>query len=507
MGSETSIRTEQVKIAALKADLGNFDQCVRDARRAALDSEVGPPDPVSYDDLRGRLLAAENKIPPIYRESVCEPFTKKLELLGRGGFDQILSRDKTREREAALLFDIAQAILQKGDGYLDKATAAFQEVVSDLYDGFLSVQYRKGIRRAERQVVPPLVKWGMPEMGPYTWTTGATVAFGVKAGIVSLPPAHARLGLLAWTGLAHEAAGHDILSANGGLIEELSEAVGGLSEDPQKSNPGPIPPRLAEYWSSRIDEAAADVLGILNMGPAAALGLIGYLRAMSWAYGEGNQLRRCDAEHDSHPMDLMRAYLAAATVRLLRFEARETWASVLEEQVDRDFWPIDLDGYRLSRDAAKASAAAVAGVIVNGKLDALNRHALSEIQTWRNRDEAIVSELEQHLTTLGPLHDVYSRGYYAAHVVAAAVRAALKEGADIPLIFDRMLGILRLMYDENPSWGPLAIASPSDLAPLRIYVPTGAQGRAREPQRVPFERAAQPPEPPVARDEDLVGYD
>ena len=85
---------------------------------------------------------------------------------------------------------------------------------------------------------------------------------------------------------------------------------------------------------------------------------------MSWAYGEGDQLRRCDVEHDSHPMDLMRAYLAVSTVRLLRFEARETWAGVLEEQVDRDFWPIDLDGHRLSRDSAKASADAVAGVIV-----------------------------------------------------------------------------------------------------------------------------------------------
>lgn len=479
------------ELNSLRKEVGNFEECIQDARRAALDSEVGPPDPAGYDHLRGRLLAVESKLPPLYREAVCAPFMKKLEQLGKDGFDQIIARDRLRTREAALMFDIAHAILQKGDGYLEKATAAFQEVVSDLYDGFLSVQFRKGIRRPERQVAPPLVKWGAPDMGPYTWTSGATAVFGIRTGIVSLPPAQARLGILAWTGLAHEAAGHDILSANTGLVEEISEAVGDLADVPPRGpsagggGPPPMHPGVAEYWSSHLDEAVADVLGVLNMGPVAALGLIGYLRAMSLAYGQGRQLRRCDAEHDTHPMDLLRAYLAAATVRLLRFDRRETWAALLEDHADEDSWFIELDGHRLSRDAARESAAVVADVIVNGRWDALNRHRLSEIQTWRDIDEDIVEALEPHLTTLGPLDDVYARGYYAAHVVAAAVRAALRRGADLPVIFDRMLGLLRLMYDENPSWGPLSIVTPSDLAPLRIYIPSRTREAPPKPAREP----------------------
>ena len=94
---------------------------------------------------------------------------------------------------------------------------------------------------------------------------------------------------------------------------------------------------------------------------------------------------------------------------------------------------------------------------------------------------------------------MYARGYYAAHVVAAAVRAALRRGADLPVIFDRMLGLLRLMYDENPSWGPLSIATPSDLAPLRIYIPA----RVPEPPREP---ARETPEPALPHGEPALPH-
>ena len=36
--------------------------------------------------------------------------------------------------------DLAHAILQNGEGYHARATDAFQEVVSDSYDGFLALR-------------------------------------------------------------------------------------------------------------------------------------------------------------------------------------------------------------------------------------------------------------------------------------------------------------------------------------------------------------------------------
>src|SRR5205814_526688 len=79
-----------------------------------------------------------------------------------------------RERAAGLMLDIAQAILQNGEDYQSAATDAFQEVVSDLYDGFLSAEDRRGINPPDNAVIPPLVKWANPDLGPYTWPIDAT---------------------------------------------------------------------------------------------------------------------------------------------------------------------------------------------------------------------------------------------------------------------------------------------------------------------------------------------
>ena len=130
-----------------------------------------------------------------------------------------------REGAAGLMMDIAQAILQAGEGFAKAPTDAFEEVVSDLYAGFLSAEDRQGVNPPDRGVISPLVKWGNPGFGPYTWPVDATSAFGCKAAVVSLPPANAREGLVAWSALGHETAGHDILHADTGLPEELSAAL------------------------------------------------------------------------------------------------------------------------------------------------------------------------------------------------------------------------------------------------------------------------------------------
>jgi hypothetical protein len=113
---------------------------------------------------------------------------------------------------------------------------------------------------------------------------------------------------------------------------------------------------------------------------------------------------------------------------------------------------------------AKKSAAVVANTIAAGKLAALDGHALSEIQNWRDRDEALVAKLTDPLTMAVELPARYAGGTYAAHVVSAAVMSALHTPQAIPVIFDRMLGLLKVMQDANPSWGPLYVVHPGDVA-------------------------------------------
>ena len=177
-----------------QASIAGLTTCTEDARQAALMNDSGPSEPNVYHELLGRLEAVRTKLPPLYRESVVAPFISTLQDMGEQNFNRILTRDPQRERLGGLMMDIAQAILQQGEGYAQDATDAFQEVVSDLYDGFLSAEDRQGVQPPDRGVIPPLVKWGNPDFGPYTWPVDATSSFGLRAGVVNLPPANSRHG-------------------------------------------------------------------------------------------------------------------------------------------------------------------------------------------------------------------------------------------------------------------------------------------------------------------------
>jgi hypothetical protein len=363
------------------------------------------------------------------------------------------------------MLDIAQAILQRGEAYEPRARPAFQEVVADLYDGFLSAEDRRGVAPPDRETLPPMVKFGSPDAGPYTWTVDATTSFGLRVGVVSLPPANARRGLLAWAALGHETAGHDILHADDGLLDQVSTAVRAalLGDGATRA--------LAGYWADRIDETASDVLGILNMGPAAGIGLVGYFRGLNAAFTGAATLRNLGPGDDPHPADILRGYLAAATVRRLEFADAGAWADVIERETDRDVSGIVLEDVAVTREVARTSAELVAQAIVTTPMASLENHALGEIQSWRDRDEAIVEALGESLTTATPIPSDLAGGVYAAHLVAAATTGALRQGANLPVLFGRMVDLLKTMNDRNPAFGALRVRHPGNLARDRVYVP------------------------------------
>jgi len=441
-----------------KINLSNLPACVEDSRLAWLDSDVGPEDPTVYADLVARLEISRLKLPPLYRTNAADPFIAAVKALGAVGFAHVLQKDPHRESTAGLLLDVAQAILQNGEGYAPRATDGFQEVISDLYDGFLSAEDRRGVKPPDYETIPPLVKWGSPTAGPYTWPVDATSSFGMDVGIVSLPPANARRGICAWAALGHETGGHDILHADEGLLRELSDKVAA------NVFAAKLGTHIAEYWSDRIDETASDVLGILNLGPAAAVGVLAYFRGINASLGWGPVLSSEGDADDVHPADIIRAWMGAEVVRALKFKQAGAWADALTKEIDRDAAKVVLGGVHVTTVNAKKSAAVVANTIASGKLNMLDGHAFDEIQNWRDRDERLVASLTDPLTLAVDLPARYAGGIYAAHVVAAAVMAALKTPQAIPVVFDRMLGMLKVMHDTNPSWGPLYVVHPGDVA-------------------------------------------
>jgi hypothetical protein len=187
------------------------------------------------------------------------------------------------------------------------------------------------------------------------------------------------------------------------------------------------------------------------MGPAAAVGLIGYFRAMNGAWSGTPRLRSEGAAEDPHPADLARAYLAAETVRLLSFEGAGAWADRLIAEADRDLGRITLGEVAVTVGVAKASAAAVARAIVDTPLAALEGHALGQIQDWTDRDEAIAGELRRALEGRGaaaasPTVGAYAAGAYAAHAVAAGVYAAASGAASPAIVQGRMVDLLAAMH-------------------------------------------------------------
>jgi hypothetical protein len=457
-------------------DFSNFANATRETYEAILDKDFVPSCPRTYKILKSKLQLCQENFPKVYQKMFIDPLLTYMDNTGEATVNWQISRDG-EDSDFALL---ARPILQRCSDLDQVATDAFQEVVSDLYDGFLSEEDREEVKHPDFIVVAPLVSWQssweysdgqIAPNGPCTYTSDLLMNyFGIEMGIVNLPVQLGRNGLLTWAALGHETTGHDILRADAGLIEELNGAV---KDALLKEN---IDPFLAEYWSYCFEETASDVMGILNMGPAVAVATIGFFRALNAVIYKNRQFKldNVGISEDVHPADILRGYLAASVVRLLEFDGADKWADYIEAETNKDLTTIRLDanprdpnsGKVIASDEAKKSAKIVAKTIVEGKMKNLEDHSLGEIQNWKDNDESIVNEIRSHFGTLDPISDIYAKGIYAAHVVAAAVIEAVSGKAEIDRIFTDMLGILKLMHEDNPVWNQTNtyLEHPGDLA-------------------------------------------
>ncbi|MBS0585104.1 MAG: hypothetical protein JSR76_02240 [Verrucomicrobia bacterium] len=447
--------------AAHAVNIGNLNKCVEDVKKSLATS---PPETsyfsTNYQQLLQMLQSPQvrDALPVVYQQNFLNPLIAYLKSLGPSRFYTLFSQQARDELSAFLqqiIPDLTEAVAQNGLGYAEKPLNAFEEVISDLYDGFLSEEDRISnetgvkIKPPDRGILAPLAKWGNPDAGPYTWPGDATAELSVKAGIVSLPPAHMKGGILAWSALGHETGGHDLLHADTGLIDELGSRV----YNAVVANGGST--FLATYWRNCIDETASDVLGVLNMGPAAAIGLVGYFRGLT-----GGKLRTQGPLTGPHPIDILRGYLGAEVVSQLSFAGAGEWSQAIENEVNKDLQTIYIVDsrtgyyYRIPADQALQSVKVAANTIMNTKLNALEGHSLKEIQDWTDADQKIVSELGVllHKANADLPASFKTHGYYATHLVAAGVQEALEKGANVQVLFDRMIKHLNTMHQYNKTW-------------------------------------------------------
>ncbi|HEV7736922.1 MAG TPA: hypothetical protein VGO47_06060, partial [Chlamydiales bacterium] len=381
--------------SAFAVDFSNLSNCVADVQQnTARPNDYPSLFTNNYQSLMMTLQAqsVRSSFPALYQQSMLDPFINYLYGLGAANFQQIFFSPQPTPQNAFLkeiIPDITEAILQNGSMTAQSATNAFQEMISDLYDGFLSDESRVSretgmpIKPPDKGMIAPLVKWGNPQNGPYTWPIDAASAVRVGAGVVSLPPNNRLGGLLAWTTLPHETAGHDILHADTGLLTELGNLVYSAIMTNLNNNSF-----LANYWKQCIDETASDVCGHLNGGPAIGIGLVGYFRGlMGGSLRNGGPLPPAD----THPIDILRGYIAARVVSQMSFAGAQMWADAIRAEVTKDLKMIYLivpqtrQQIPLDQQTAIRSAEIVADTIMKSKLNALEGHSLSEIQNWTDR--------------------------------------------------------------------------------------------------------------------------
>jgi len=426
--------------------LAGLDACVGEALQVARLRDSGPPDPATFGALLTRVARAGDGLPEAYRQAVVAPLVGLLRGLGPVDYRRVLEADPARQRGAGLLLDLCQAVLQRGEGHAARATRAFQEVVSDLYAGFGAAAARRGVPSPEGRPLAPVVRWGRPDAGPYTWPATESAKLDVGASVVSLPAANAAGGLLAWAALGHETAGHAVLSAHPGLSAQLGRAV-----ERSVSAEG-VPPRVGRYLGERIEEVASDVLGVLAMGPSAAVGLIGYVRALEGAWGGEARLGSTGRAGNDHPASILRAFVAAEAVRRLPLAGAGRWADRLVAEASEDLRRIRLAGLPVSAADARAAAAAAAEAVMTARPPALGGRSLAEVHAWGDADEATAAALRRQLAAPGLRSSPRLDGFTAGHAVAAAVQLATSGELGPGQALDRLLELLDAMQGRNPAW-------------------------------------------------------
>jgi hypothetical protein len=312
-------------------------------------------------------------------------------------------------------------------------------VVSAIYD-------RQTAFRTDANKPPPLAKWGMS--GSDHYLRDISLGERISVSVLNMPLEYWGKGLLAWSSIGHEIGGHVFLNSNRGLIDELRKHIfrkisekGGLNGEEIEYVPG--------YWAACVEEAASDVLGVLNIGPAMGVGFIGFSRGKSTnrKLDSSDPPRYSRTQTNLHPMDVLRSFVHAFALRLM---GREEWAVQIEaltcQDIDKDrniFLCREGDERwkmcEITMEKLRNTAFVVTEVIATTGLESLGGRSLISCFTWSDMDERFCEkvvrvQIAKPGMQLEPLPS-FNGENRARHILAAAILEAVKGGSDIDRIF------------------------------------------------------------------------
>ncbi len=424
----------------------------------------GPPPPADAATLAQTIRNGAPMLPLAYAEAYITPV--------QNGLPKLLGLLQAGQIRAGSLELVTGAIAQHGsEGSLSAPLRRFTAVIGNFYASFLDAAKR---RNADVPIIgrlPPLAAFQHDGSdGPITIAIDLIDrVLGGRAGVVGLPASFADHPLL-WAALAHETGGHDVTHADPGLLDQLSAGVGACFAGIQGP---PAPADLIRLWTYWMDEAAADIYGMLNIGPAFVENLAVFLAAMNG--GDAPALRmdsRSDpgdklAMLDPHPTDILRLHLAlgamdslaglAQPVRAAAIARVEALATRLgggetiriEGQIDAGGGRVEMLRITAPRAAMQQAARAVGAYIATARLPALGGKSIQEIETWDDEDETIVRTVRAALRAGQPITALGDD----AQLLAAANLEALDDAARYDAITSALNEALDHSFATDPLWG------------------------------------------------------
>ena len=428
-------------------------------------------------------------LPSVYHKSFLDPLKGIIlnyyeELLG------FVSRNKNDDGSIPGPYrDWLDSIYQHKTGYMKKYSKAFEEYCSDIYDGFLSNEERVGVKPPDYQKVSPLIRWGGE--GPYTYpangpTVSTSSSYLINMGIVCMPISYSK-NIMYWIANGHEAAGHDILHADDGLLNEIEDKIiKEIDEDETlkavtinyNNRNIPFSEFAKWYWRYTMDETASDVLGSLNLGPAFGIGLA-LLFSSPNKFTDKPLLRTRRPIEDLHPIQSLRVLLAAETIKNipeLDNEIANNWADFLETiaykyienkenfelYVTNRVTKTQKTVVTIPHDILKKTLPILAKTIAFSPLKQIENHSFNEINTWSTSDEFLTQEIAENIINDKelPIKDPV----YPAHIISGAIMALINSSKlDLISVTEKAISALNKIYDNNHVFRGLPFNYKSDI--------------------------------------------
>ncbi len=424
----------------------------------------GPPIANDAATLTAAMGRGAPMLPRAYTDAYVTPV--------QAGLPRLLGLLQAGQIHAASVELVTGAVAQhEAGGAMGAPLRRFTAVISNLYRSFMDAAKRQQAAMPLRGVLPPLAAFQHDgSNGPITIAIDLIdQVLGGQAGVVGLPASFADHPLL-WAALAHETGGHDVTHADPGLLDQLGAGLGScFTAIPGDQSPA----QMTQLWSYWMDEAAADVYGLLNIGPSFADNLAVFLAAMNG--GDAPSLRMQSLNDpgdrltmlDPHPTDILRLHLllgamdslaglaagvradAVARVEALAARLGSGGTIALSGRISDARGKLSMLKLEAPRAPMQQAARAVGAYIATTRLQALDGKSIQDIETWDDTDEAVVQAIRAALREGTPIVALGDD----AQLLAGANLAAFDDPARYAEITAALNDALDHSFSTDPLWG------------------------------------------------------